>query len=559
MPPALTHEKCRQEMRAACGGRAGPRQLSPGLVIMLKKWAQPSWSSEVTSYPTGLCEYCRRLFFLCEKEGTTDVPGRPGAVDRWRDFQLEDISVTRGQLAADCSCPICQARKSSSRTHKGNLKNVKTVKTVQIVTKEEEVTEKTEAGNTMCKECFQARTGAGIAHSCTPAARKKNIAEMVSKEEGSEAIVAKVLKDTVKEGKDSVALKQLKGGNSLTVTLGKRMDGSVGQVDAEVAAKLKKGLDLSGKDLKKALHILRKGNVKVEKNVIDILEEVGSTLEAEYEDTKMEFEVYVDDDDDEDDSKEKRKKSKKKREIEKKEVNVTIAKNSLRLAELVIEARGLDKEKVRCRVVIDGGQGSIKVCASIFDSDTDPDILFAAQEGPGEKMTGVNRLLLLAEVDGGLERHHNVRLLLEKLKIHLLPGLDLVGDLCITNTYLGISKHGGKFACYVCEGASTLESGELRTFGSLHDHFQAYRAAGSDPKKMKNFKNVVNECLVEADPSQLVGDVLPLPELHLLMGVGNHHYKLLLKIWPGLVLFGRGRWTVHGWYGGSLDGANTAR
>ena len=47
------------------------------------------------------------------------------------------------------------------------------------------------------------------------------------------------------------------------------------------------------KDLKKALHILRKGKVKVDKNVIDILEEVGSTLEDEYEGTKMNFEVYV--------------------------------------------------------------------------------------------------------------------------------------------------------------------------------------------------------------------------------------------------------------------------
>ena len=90
---------------------------------------------------------------------------------------------------------------------------MKTVKTVQIVTQEEEVTEKTETGNTMCKECFQARTGAGIAHSCTSAARKKN--RVVSNEEGCEAIAAKVLKDTVGEGKDSVALKQLKGGNSL--------------------------------------------------------------------------------------------------------------------------------------------------------------------------------------------------------------------------------------------------------------------------------------------------------------------------------------------------------
>ena len=111
---------------------------------MLRKWAQPSWTAEVTSYPTGICESCRRFFFLCEKEGSTDLPGRPGATDRWRDFQLEDISVPRGQLAASCSCPICRARKSSSRTHNGSLKNVKTVKTVQIVTQEEEVTEKTE-------------------------------------------------------------------------------------------------------------------------------------------------------------------------------------------------------------------------------------------------------------------------------------------------------------------------------------------------------------------------------------------------------------------------------
>ena len=92
----------------------------------------------------------------------------------------------------------------------------------------------------------------GIARDCTPAARKNNMAEMVSKEEGSEAIVAKVMKDTVGEGKDSVGLKQLKGGSSLTVSLVKRMEESVGQVDSEVAAKLKKGLDLSGKDLKKS-------------------------------------------------------------------------------------------------------------------------------------------------------------------------------------------------------------------------------------------------------------------------------------------------------------------
>ena len=39
------------------------------------------------------------------------------------------------------------------------------------------------------------------------------------------------------------------------------------------------------------LKILRKGNVKVEKHVMDILDEIGGTLEDDYEDVKMEFEV----------------------------------------------------------------------------------------------------------------------------------------------------------------------------------------------------------------------------------------------------------------------------
>ena len=71
-------------------------------------------------------------------------------------------------------------------------------KKVQILTEEEEPVQKPES-NTMCKECFQSRTVAGIQHSCTPTASKRNLAELVSREE----IVAKVLKDTVEEGSSS--------------------------------------------------------------------------------------------------------------------------------------------------------------------------------------------------------------------------------------------------------------------------------------------------------------------------------------------------------------------
>ena len=67
---------------------------------MIRKWAQSSGTPEVTSYPTGICEYCRRLLFLCEKEGSTNLQGQPGATQRWDEFHLKNISVPRGQLAA---------------------------------------------------------------------------------------------------------------------------------------------------------------------------------------------------------------------------------------------------------------------------------------------------------------------------------------------------------------------------------------------------------------------------------------------------------------------------
>ena len=289
-------------------------------------------------------------------------------------------------------------------------------------------------------------------------------------------------KSEVIEKNEPVRLKQLSGGNHLTVTLGKIKEEKVGEVDAVVVAQLKKQLDLSLKDTKKVLKILRKGNIKVEQKVMAVMEEIGSTLESHYEDVKMNFEVKVEDDDEEDKQLRNKKTKKKKTEYDMKDIDVTIVKDARALVEEVMVARGLKPETLMYRAVIDGGQGSLKICCSVFDRNTNPEVS-STLEAPGEKLTGVNRLLLLAEVDGGLERHHNVRLLLERIQLDRLPGMVMVGDLCITNVYVGISKHGGKHACYVCEGESTLESGVLRTFGSLERHYLAYVAAGSS----KNF------------------------------------------------------------------------
>ena len=76
---------------------------------------------------------------------------------------------------------------------------------------------------------------------------------------------------------------------------------------------------------------------------------------------------------------------------------------------------------------------------------------------------------------------------------------------------------------------------------------------------MQRYKNVINPCLIRGELEQEVLELLPLPELHILMGVTNWGYKLVLKVWPALVFWARGKWTVHRQYGGALNGANSNR
>ena len=86
---------------------------------------------------------------------------------------------------------------------------------------------------------------------------------------GAEQIVTKVLKNISSEkgfeNSEEMRLRQIKGGNELTVTIGKKKIENNGVVDAELTAKLKKGLDLGKNETVKMLNILRKGKVKVEK------------------------------------------------------------------------------------------------------------------------------------------------------------------------------------------------------------------------------------------------------------------------------------------------------
>ena len=140
---------------------------------------------------------------------------------------------------------------------------------------------------------------------------------------------------------------------------------------------------------------------------------------------------------------------------EKKEKSSQVAKVTLDLVYVnnptvfidhIIEKRGLDKEKVLVRVGLDGGQGSFKVVVSIFETDYDPEVTFRKSEGPGTRLKGSNRHLVMAMAENMQELYSNLWIVVEKLKLNSIECC-FVTDLKLINVLLGISSHSGKLAC----------------------------------------------------------------------------------------------------------------
>ena len=87
-----------------------------------------------------------------------------------------------------------------------------------------------------------------------------------------------------------------------------------------------------------------------------------------------------------------------------------------------------------------------------------------------------------------------------------------------------------------------------------------YVLAGCPAKNMQHFKNVVNSCLFEEeDRSKLVLEVVPLPELHMLMGFVNHMSKFIISVWPEFEAWVMTLGCIRrGYHGGTYEG-NTCR
>ena len=121
------------------------------------------------------------------------------------------------------------------------------------------------------------------------------------------------------------------------------------------------------------------------------------------------------------------------------------------------------------------------------------------------------------------ETYENVKTILKALNLNDVSfDFCLATDLKLQNILLGIQSGSSTYPCGYCESPRPFTTkGMLRTLGRLRQKSKEFQESGGDKKNAKDYCNVIYEPLLNGDDEDLVIEVLSIPELHLLLGIGK--------------------------------------
>lgn len=138
--------------------------------------------------------------------------------------------------------------------------------------------------------------------------------------------------------------------------------------------------------------------------------------------------------------------------------------------------------------------------------------------------SSVKKLFILAITKGIPETYHNVKIILKALRLQRITfDFCLTTDLKLMNIIMGIQSNSATYPCVFCESPRPFTTkGLVRTLGSLRKLYEEFQNSGGKKKDAKDYCNVINLPLFEGDDELSVIEILAIPELHLLIGIGKN-------------------------------------
>lgn len=200
------------------------------------------------------------------------------------------------------------------------------------------------------------------------------------------------------------------------------------------------------------------------------------------------------------------------------------------------------------KIGIDTGGGSLKVCLTL-NSDTDVDEephqvtkrqSHAYAEGVAARTrsdNSVKRLFIIGLIPDIPENYRNVLLVWTLLKLDQVSHpFTIAVDLKLANIIVGLMAHGSCHPCTWCEVSKDNllvgRHGSSRTLGSIRQMFWKWHGSGEEMAEAKNFGNVVHLPIPKQSDDTALLNLIPPPELHLLIGPMTTLLDALKSIWP---------------------------
>lgn len=146
--------------------------------------------------------------------------------------------------------------------------------------------------------------------------------------------------------------------------------------------------------------------------------------------------------------------------------------------------------------------------------------------------SGVKKLFIVGLAQGVQENYENVYKLWKLINIDDAAKEGTISvDLKLANIMSGLMVHSSLYPCTWCivKKDQLKDRAELRTIGNITDNYLLWLKSGGKSDTGKNYYNCVQRPVFTGDDDKLILDIIPPPELHLMIGVVNSIYNHMLK------------------------------
>jgi len=521
---SLSHDENRLKVCAVCFEKA-KYPITDIILSRIRQFFMPSYDLSNDQVPSGICSKCRSdLLDISNGKKTLDILP---PVRHFHEIQPHTVP-TRADPIPCCSCEICEIATQSG-------KSIPKRKQGRPSLEKEEPT-LTSQPITICGKC-KSSYGKGLRHKCSVTSLRDNIVHMCNAaDKNTQGVVVSSLLRNSSSPSDSTKLLFSGGPNPLRVDIAsakKSANSSTPTATFDDISNLQCVLSASNNDIKrKIVPFVRNvfGRNSVDSNVTSKLQMRDKDCKDFFESVSHDFECITRSENDEC--------------VESQPL--VYCKDIAGLIDFICDRRGFVKENVNIKLGIDSGGGFLKFCLNLTITEKEDQSCSQQPRKLIEKSmlnSGVKKIIIVAIAPDVVETYSNVQFILSLLMIDEIDFRYVCAvDLKMANILCGIQSHSCTCPCVYCgcpksefSDQQKSKSYAMRTIGEVKElsrEFENKRRQYNKKASAKDFKSCVNRPIIHGEDTTMMIQLIPPPELHLLLRVVNKIFKELQKSYP---------------------------